>query len=65
MESTSPKRSDPSRTSGSPDDPIAADRIQSTVEEVLAAAQFIDMHTHLFPPAFGRLGLWGIDELLT
>jgi hypothetical protein len=23
------------------------------------------MHTHLFPPAFGKLGLWGIDELLT
>jgi hypothetical protein len=23
------------------------------------------MHTHLFPPAFDQLGLWGIDELLT
>ena len=23
------------------------------------------MHTHLFPPSFGPLLLWGIDELLT
>jgi hypothetical protein len=65
MESTSSNRADPGRTFGSPDDPIAADRIQSTVEDVLAGTKFIDMHTHLFPPAFGRLGLWGIDELLT
>src|SRR3954449_12022504 len=36
-----------------------------TVTEELRAAQFIDMHTHLFKPALGTLGLWGIDELLT
>jgi len=24
-----------------------------------------DMHTHLFPPEFGRLSKWGIDDLLT
>jgi hypothetical protein len=24
-----------------------------------------DMHTHLFPPAFGALSKWGIDNLLT
>jgi hypothetical protein len=24
-----------------------------------------DMHTHLFPPAFGSLSRWGIDHLLT
>lgn len=23
------------------------------------------MHTHLFPPSFAKMGLWGIDELLT
>src|SRR3979411_884412 len=40
-------------------------QISSAVEDVLAATQFIDIHTHLFTPAFGRLGLWGIDELLT
>ena len=32
---------------------------------MLATTQFIDIHTHLFAPAFGDLGLWGIDELLT
>lgn len=41
------------------------DQIHSAVEKILATTQFIDMHTHLFPPAFGTLGLWGIDELLT
>src|SRR5213596_1593368 len=40
-------------------------QICSTVEDVLATTQVIDMHTHLFSPAFGKLGLWGIDELLT
>jgi len=46
-------------------DPAAEDDVQSSVEEVLAGTQFIDMHTHLFSAGFGRLGLWGIDELLT
>src|SRR5690242_10877523 len=46
-------------------DSLETDQIQSTVEEVLATTQFIDVHTHLFAPAFGSLGLWGIDELLT
>src|SRR2546422_8833482 len=47
------------------DDQLTADQIQSTVEEVLATTPFIDIHTHLFAPSFGNLGLWGIDELLT
>jgi hypothetical protein len=47
------------------DNLLAAAQIQSTVEEILATTPFIDMHTHLFAPAFGGLGLWGIDELLT
>ena len=47
------------------DDLLTADQIQTTVEEVLATTQFIDIHTHLFAPEFGGLGLWGIDELLT
>src|SRR6266403_5700928 len=41
------------------------DQIQSKVHDVLASTPFIDIHTHLFSPAFGKLGLWGIDELLT
>src|ERR1022692_1651376 len=39
--------------------------ILSTVEHELGAVQFIDVHTHLFMPSLGRLGLWGIDELIT
>jgi len=41
------------------------DEIEAAVGEVLATTDFIDIHTHLFSPAFGSLGLWGIDELLT
>ena len=44
---------------------LTAHQIQSVVEDVLATTRFIDMHTHLFPPSFASLGLWGIDELLT
>src|SRR2546425_11002473 len=44
---------------------LASDRICSVVEEVLNATPFIDIHTHLYPPSFGKIGLWGIDELLT
>src|ERR1700719_5198270 len=40
-------------------------QISSAVQDVLAATQFVDIHTHLFSPSFGKLGLWGIDELLT
>jgi hypothetical protein len=44
---------------------IAIDSMDAAVEEVLAATPFIDIHTHLFTPSLGSLGLWGIDELLT
>lgn len=39
--------------------------IKKTVEDELGRARFIDMHTHLFMPSLGKLGLWGIDELVT
>ena len=39
--------------------------IDTTVADVLERTPFIDIHTHLFDPSFGRLSLWGIDELLT
>ncbi|MEO8658256.1 MAG: glucuronate isomerase [Bryobacteraceae bacterium] len=45
--------------------PLSPAAIASTVEEVLASTPFIDMHTHLFQPSLGALGLWGIDELVT
>jgi hypothetical protein len=44
---------------------IPPDSLEAAVADVLAATQVIDMHTHLFAPGFGSLGLWGIDNLLT
>src|SRR5580700_7737945 len=49
----------------SDDVPLTEEQIPLAVEDVLTATQFVDIHTHLYPPAFGKLGLWGIDELLT
>jgi len=47
------------------DVPLPAGEIPAVVEQELAAAQFIDIHTHLFMPSLGSLGLWGIDDLVT
>lgn len=49
---------------------ILADRLSkqnllSVVEEELNATQIIDIHTHLYKPSLGAVGLWGIDELVT
>ena len=38
-------------------------RAQTTA--IVAETAVFDMHTHLFPPAFGELMRWGIDDLLT
>src|SRR5215212_5951634 len=34
------------------------------VEKIAAETAVVDIHTHLYDPAFGELLLWGIDELL-
>lgn len=39
--------------------------LRAEVELVVNAAPVMDVHTHLFPPEFNELCLWGIDELLT
>jgi len=39
--------------------------LRRQVSEVVGAVPVIDMHTHLYAPEFGELGLSGIDELLT
>ncbi len=39
--------------------------IQSTVARIVEETPIADMHTHLYPPSFHSLLLWGIDELLT
>ncbi len=36
-----------------------------TVSAVVEKTPVLDVHTHLYSPAFGKLLLWGIDELLT
>ncbi|MGC1418128.1 MAG: hypothetical protein WA817_22765 [Candidatus Acidiferrum sp.] len=52
-------------TSSSDGELLTGEQIFSTVEDVLANTSFVDIHTHLYSPSFGKLGLWGIDELLT
>src|SRR5271155_3402464 len=64
MRTTSVKRADLKRKS-STSAPLTVKQIPSNVEDVLSSTDFIDIHTHLFAPEFGKLGLWGIDELLT
>ena len=44
---------------------LQVDQIPATVRQVFAAQPVVDMHTHLYPPAFGPMMIWGIDELLT
>ena len=39
--------------------------LRAEVELVVNAAPVMDVHTHLFPPEFNELCLFGIDELLT
>ena len=43
----------------------APHEILRAVEDELARTRFIDVHTHLFMPSLGKVGLWGIDELIT
>jgi len=45
--------------------PISVQDLETSVSQILEASPFIDIHTHLYAPAFGKIGLWGIDELLT
>jgi len=44
---------------------LTLEQIGPAVTEELHNTLFIDVHTHLFMPSLGNLGLWGIDELLT
>jgi hypothetical protein len=45
--------------------PVPSGQIAEAVDRELAETPFIDLHTHLFMPSLGELGLWGIDELIT
>ncbi|HOX37118.1 MAG TPA: glucuronate isomerase [Candidatus Brocadiia bacterium] len=44
---------------------IAREKVAQTVREAMNTAPILDIHTHLYPPSFGGLLLWGVDELLT
>lgn len=44
---------------------LKREEIAPAVESELKSARFVDVHTHLFKPSLGQLGLWGIDDLLT
>jgi hypothetical protein len=44
---------------------LSAGDIAQAVKDELQALPIIDIHTHLFQPSLGSLGLWGIDELIT
>jgi hypothetical protein len=44
---------------------VRSEDLSAAVDNELRETPVLDVHTHLFPPALGRLGLWGIDELLT
>src|ERR1044072_6470435 len=43
----------------------ARGELRRVVSEVVGTMPVIDLHTHLYAPEFGELGLSGIDELLT
>jgi len=40
-------------------------QIDAWVDDAIAKTPVYDLHTHLYPPNFGKLMLWGIDELIT
>ncbi len=44
---------------------INANALVDTVRKVVDSTPVLDMHTHIYAPAFGPLLLWGIDDLLT
>jgi len=39
--------------------------LREQVEKTVAQTPVLDIHTHLYAPQFGKLNLFGIDELLT
>ncbi len=44
---------------------VSPAQIAQWVDQAVASTAVYDLHTHLYPPSFGPLMLWGIDELLT
>lgn len=44
---------------------MSDEAMRELVRRIVHETPVLDMHTHLYPPAFGPLLLWGVDELLT
>ena len=42
-----------------------AEEVRAHTRRIVSETPVFDMHTHLFPPAFGDLSRWGIDHLVT
>ena len=42
-----------------------AGELRTTVDSAVQNVQLTDAHTHLYPPCFGDLLLWGIDDLIS
>jgi hypothetical protein len=39
--------------------------LRSAVEKAIRDTKVTDVHTHIYPPCFGDLLLWGVDDLIT
>ncbi len=44
---------------------VTLKKLPKTVAKLIARQPVVDLHTHTYPPEFGPLNLWGIDNLLT
>ena len=44
---------------------IARAELRPTLDKIIRETEITDIHTHIYPEAFGGLLLWGIDELVT
>lgn len=45
--------------------PMHGEQVKAWADQAVRETPITDIHTHLYPPAFGSLLLWGMDELLT
>ncbi|MCC6424986.1 MAG: glucuronate isomerase [Phycisphaerales bacterium] len=43
----------------------AVSQVNQWIDDAVQSTPIVDLHTHLYPPNFGPLMLWGIDELVT
>ena len=41
------------------------EQVREAVKRIVHQTPIVDVHTHIYPSAFGDLLLWGVDELIT